>query len=238
MFPLKNPRVVLCLGLKSSGSTWLYNVAIQVLKEASPKPKVAAFYADNFRMLPTGSDAADVLVIKTHEPTDAILYLTRFARGRMLVTVREPRDAAASLMQRFGHSFEGALKDVTAEGAILAALKRRVPSMVFRYEDGFTENEKTVARIARHLGVALSDAARRRIFRALTKEAVKKKIGKVLAEDAHPDTFDLQTHWHPGHVGDGRVGKYKSVLAPAQQKTVLAATRAYRRAFGYLPRKK
>ena len=27
------PRVILCVGLKSSGSTWLYNVVIQLLKE-------------------------------------------------------------------------------------------------------------------------------------------------------------------------------------------------------------
>lgn len=232
------PRVVLCLGLKSSGSTWLYNVAIQVLKEASPKPKVAAFYADNFRMLPKGSDTADTLVIKTHEPTDAILYLTRFSRGRMFVTVREPRDAAASLMQRFGHSFEGVLKDLTQEGAILAELKRKVPTATFHYEDKFTDDERTVGKIARHLGVELSEAARRRIFRAHSKEAVKKKIGKVMAEDAHPDSFDPKTHWHPGHVGDGRIGKYKSVLTGAEQKKVLAATLSFRRAFGYLPRKK
>jgi hypothetical protein len=227
-------NVVLCAGLKSSGSTWLYNVAIRILK--ADKRRVAAFYADNFRMIPKGAEKADWLVIKTHEPSDAILFLARFARAKVFVTVREPRDAAASLIQRFGHSFEGALRDMRVIGEHMVALEKG--AVVLRYEDGFHKQEKTVGSIAKTLGVKLPAAARRGIFKALTPDAVKKTIGKAHAADADPDAFQPTTHWHPGHVGDGRIGKYKSVLTPAQQHEVMAATSAYARAFGYRPRKK
>ena len=227
-------KIVLCAGQKSSGSTWLYNVAIRVLKE--DKRRVCAFYADNFAMIPKGAEKADVLVIKTHEPGAELLFLARFARAKVFVTVREPRDAAASLMQRFGHSFASALRDMRVIGAHMVALRKG--AVVMHYEDGFHRSEKTVGDIARHLGVKLSAAARKRIFRALTPDAVKRAIRKVHASAADPDDFDPRTHWHPGHVGDGRVGKYDAVLTPDQQKQVLAATAAYARAFGYRARKK
>lgn len=227
-------KVVLCLGLKSSGSTWLYNVAIRILKE--DKRRVASFYADNFRMIPKGAEKADILVIKSHEPSDAILFLTRFARGKMLLSVREPRDSTASLMQRFGHSFEGALRDMRVGSEHMVRLAKG--AMVLRYEDGFPEKEKTVGDIAKFLGVKLSPVARKRIFEALSRDAVKKTIRKLHGRKRDPDAFDLATQWHPGHVGDGRIGKFETVLTPQQQRQVSAATRSYARAFGYRPRKK
>jgi hypothetical protein len=227
------------VGLKSSGSTWLYNVAISVLKEAFKGAKIGAFYADNFGMFPPGASQARILVLKTHEPSDAVLFLNRFTRGQMLISVREPRDSVASLMQRFSHSFESALRDVTVEGERLVALARSSrKALTLRYEDGFPDDEKTVDRVARYLGVTVSAAARRRIFRSHTKEAVKKTIRKLHGRRRDPDAFDLTTQWHPGHVGDGRVGKYKTVLTAAQQRKIEAATKAYAKEFGYLPRKK
>jgi hypothetical protein len=236
------PRITLCIGIKSSGSTWLYNVAIRSLRESAKRGALKTFYADNFKMFPPGIEKARELVIKSHEPSDALLFLTRFARGRMFLTVREPRDSVASLMQRFGHSFEGALKDVTLEAERIVALARGHKPMTLRYEDGFTEREATVGRVARHLGVTLSKAAQRRIFRALTPDAVRRKIATLQDKGTfgtNPDEFDPATHWHPRHVGDGRIGKYKSVLTEDQQKRIMAATKEYCREFGYpRPRKR
>lgn len=234
------PRVVLCLGLKSSGSTWLYNVAIRILKEAEPgKGAVRAFFADNSAMIPDGAEKARVLVIKSHEPSKAILFLTRFARGQVLVTVREPRDSVASLMQRFGHPFESALKDVREGGKHVMALARERRALVLRYEDGFPDKERTIDDVAAFLGVKISASLRRRIFRSLTREAVQKKIRTLHAGETDPNAFDPTTQWHPGHVGDGRIGKFKSVLNAAQQRQIAAATKDYAKRFGYgRPRKK
>jgi hypothetical protein len=234
------PRVVLCLGLKSSGSTWLYNVAIRILKEAEPgKGAVRAFFADNSAMVPEGAEKARILVIKSHEPSTAILFLTRFARGQVLVTVREPRDSVASLMQRFGHSFESALKDVREGGKHVMALARERRALVLRYEDGFPDKERTIDNVAAFLGMKISAALRRRIFRSLTREAVQKKIRTLHAGETDPNAFDPTTQWHPGHVGDGRIGKFKSVLSAAQQRRIASETKEYAKKFGYgRPRKK
>lgn len=236
------PRVILCAGVKSSGSTWLYNVVIAILKQRH-RIGVRAFYADNFAMIPPGTERARFLVIKSHEPSKALVYLMRLTRGTLFVTLREPRDAIASLLTRFGHSFEGALTETERQSARTVELVEREKVHLFRYESGFTEKSASIDRIAKALGIQLNTTERARIQRSLTREEVKKKIGYLQEQGrfgAKPtaDSFDPATQWHPGHVGDGRIGKYKAVLTPVEQKRVLAATRAYRRRFGYLPARK
>jgi hypothetical protein len=239
---IPTPRVILCAGVKSSGSTWLYNVVIAILKQRY-KTGVTAFYADNFAMIPPGTERARFLVIKSHEPSRALVYLMRLTRGVMFVTLREPRDVIASLLQRFGHSYAGALKETERQAARTVELVRQEKTHRFRYESGFTELSKTIDRIAKILGVRLSQAARERIYRSLTRDVVKKRIGTLekkgkFGAKPNADSFDLGTHWHPGHVGDGRVGKHTSVLSRKQQAEVLAKTLGYRKQFGYLRMRK
>jgi hypothetical protein len=67
---------------------------------------------------------------------------------------------------------------------------------------------------------------------------VKRKIDSlakkgVFGAKAHPDRFDARTHWHPGHVGDRRIGKYAEILSPEMQQQVLCVTTDYCAKFGY-----
>ena len=64
-----------------------------------------------------------------------------------------------------------------------------------------------------------------------------KKKGKFGAKP-NADSFDPNTHWHPGHIGNGRVGKHAAVLSKKQQAQVLAKTREYCSRFGYLRMRK
>lgn len=241
MIKTNPPKIVLCLGLKSSGSTWLYNVVLQILRERSGRAgseKIAALYADSFAMLPAKAARADRLVIKSHEPSDALMFLARFSRARIFVTVREPRDAVASLMLRFHHAFDATLKDMERQSKRIADLARSERAPVFRYEEQFYEKKETVARLADLLDTPLSKAARDRIFRSLTRDAVRKKITALkktgkLGRRPTADSFDPTTQWHPGHVGDATVGKFATILSLEQQRSIASATRGYCRQFGY-----
>lgn len=236
------PKVILCMGLKSSGSTWLYNVVIQLLKEKYDGG-VTAFYADNFAMFPTDTERARIVVIKAHEPSRSLVYLTRLTRGQMFLTLREPRDSIASLMQRFEHGFDGALKETARHAARIAELDTEEEMTTYRYEDGFFDRFETVGDIANALGIKVGKAAQMRIFQSLTRDEVRQKIGKLkktgkFGKKPDANSFDTETQWHPGHVGDGKIGKFSGVLSPAQQKKVLSVTPAYTKRFGYLSRKK
>lgn len=236
------PKVILCVGLKSSGSTWLYNVVIQLLKEKYGSG-VGAFYADNFAMFPPDTERARILVIKAHEPSKGLVYLARVTRGEIFLTLREPRDAIASLMQRFEHGFDGALKEVARHSARIVELDRDEAMTTYRYEDGFFDRFETVGEIANALGIKVGRAAQLRIYQGLTREGVRQTIGKLrktgkFGKKPDANSFDLETQWHPGHVGDGKIGKFSGVLSSAQQKKILSVTPAYAKRFGYLSRKK
>jgi hypothetical protein len=125
----------------------------------------------------------------------------------------------------------------------IAEMARSEDMMIYRYEDGFFDRFETVGEIADALDIKLNKAAQMRIYHALTRESVRKKIAGMkrkgtFGKKPNADSFDSATHWHPGHVGDGLIGKYESVLTVAQQRKVLAATRDYCQQFGYLPRKR
>lgn len=233
--PKARPRIVLCAGLKSSGSTWLFNVVMELFKAAGRRD-VAAFYADNFKMFPPEAEKAGVLIVKCHEPSHSLRFLCRFLDATVFVTVREPRDSLASLRQRFGHHFETSLGEIARQAPIVAELAR--DAVVFRYEDGFCDRPQSVTRIAAALGLRIGRKAQARIFASLSPDSVKAKIevlkrmGKF-GRRPSPDDFDPTTHWHPGHVGDGRIGKFDGLLSEDEQKRILAATKDYCQAFRY-----
>src|ERR1041385_6431800 len=93
-------RLVICAGLKSSGSTWLYNVVAEILKRAKRRAagrsvRIAQFYADTIDTFPKQAEYASDLVVKTHIPSRSLQFLITVAAGRVLLTVRDPRDAIA-----------------------------------------------------------------------------------------------------------------------------------------------
>lgn len=249
---LGQPELILCAGLKSSGSTWLYNVVSKILKEGHrQKPggprsqrgklSIMTFYADSVSAFPPQAAKATHLVIKTHVPDESLVILTRFSHARVFLTVREPRDSVASVMQRFGHNFSQSLGELAMSSARLAALCDSFDPVIFHYEERFFDNPQTVARIAKSLGVSLGADGIQRVFEQHTRVRVKRQIQNLerrgaFGTVAHPDRFDPVSHWHPGHVGDTESGKFARVLTSSQQRAVLSVTTAFRGAFGYLQR--
>lgn len=242
------PRMVLCAGLKSSGSTWLYNVVAEILKQVQQKPhskaarsasrKTLQFYADNLEDFPPDAEQAAALVVKTHMPSRSVLFAMAVLESRVLLSVREPRDAIASVMQRFGHAFNGALKEITVGASRMVDFANTYDPLIFRFEEGFYDQPDTVSQLANFLGVKLSTSSLRKIFDAHTRVQIRKRIialqrRGVFGRTPDPDRFDAETHWHPGHVGNMVIGKYRQSLTAKQQRAVLTATREFCKQFGY-----
>jgi hypothetical protein len=238
----RDGQIILCAGLKSSGSTWLYNAVIQLIKTSArssdDRRKIRPLYAEDVKAFPPSARQSDCLIVKTHIPSPALQFLVRFTGGTVFITVREPRDAIASLMQRFDHEFDICLEEVSAGAAAILELANSGRCLLLRYERKFTGKRATLSKIASHLKVPADRDTIEKICLTLAPETVTQKIealGRkgVFGRKRDPNRFDPATQWHPGHVGDGQIGKYNEILSLAQQRAVLKRLREYCRAFEY-----
>jgi hypothetical protein len=217
------PRLVLAVGVRGSASTWAFNVARELMEAALGAAAVTPCFVntpDDLAAAQAGGAAC--VVCKTH----GVAGLDRMARqdgARVIITVRDPRDAVLSLIERFGTPPQVALRGVAEScNAVLGCTAQHWP--VLRYEDGFFARADTVALLARHLGLDVAAAEVARIFAAWRTEAVRAFAATVptlpagrLVDDGGIFCFDRLTQVHRTHIGDGRVGKWRERFAPKAQ---------------------
>lgn len=229
----------LCVGLYSSASTWLYNLLSLLLAEHALRYKksLTSLYADDMNQLGLRSLVnEDAFVIKSHRPSDRLIRLTQSLSVPMFLTLREPRDAVTSLMDRFGTSFEQTLADVAASASRLRLLAQHPDSMCLRFEDRFFSRSAVVSNIAARLALDTPSDIRKQIERSVSRSAITLQIAQADRRGAFKtvgDAEEMLTQWHRDHVGDGRSGKWPRRLSASQAATVRAATASYRRMFGY-----
>jgi hypothetical protein len=247
-------HAILCAGAKSSASTWLYNVIAEILRrrdaaeaasyvrsEGAPNRRgenVKQFYADSPDAFPSFDSYSDMLVIQTQRPSTALCAMANRQRLQVVMTIREPRDAMASLMKRFGYSFSAAFRAVAAGNTQMVDLLRSSSPLLFRFEDRFYDREATIPMVAEFLGIELAAPLVREIFNGLTREAVSRRIETLRQSGAfgsarQPVVHDPQTRWQLGHVGDIAIGQHAELLSREQQKSVLEVTAEYCWEFGY-----
>lgn len=212
------PRLVLTVGLHASASTWVFNVVRELMVAALGRADVAAGFATTADDV-TGAGVAPGMhrVVKTHGWPD----LPAFARqhgAAVLVSVRDPRDAVLSLMQRFGDSLPVSANGIGHDCRCAhACADARYP--VLRYEERFFADRASVSRIAAELGLAVPPARMDRIFRAWTTEAVQAMSGGVTALPPErkralgPNgAIDAETLVTWRHIGDARTGKWREAF--------------------------
>jgi hypothetical protein len=214
------PRLVLTVGVHGSASTWVFNVVRELMVAACGVNAVAACYAARPEDLAAASATdARVLVGKTHGWPG----LETFARERgavVIVSIRDPRDAVFSLMQRFGDTLDVAVSGV-ARDFQCARRCALAGHPLLRYEDRFFDDPATVRRIATHIGAAVTEATLAAIFAQYRTDAVRAIAAGVRALPAEQrlgdglrlfvDRHTLITH---GHIGDGRIGKWRELANP------------------------
>jgi hypothetical protein len=238
----KDTRICVCLGLFSSGSTWLFNLVRQIwlqeVGEASALPgdHLRSVFADDLADLPLTAFGARRLVLKSHAPQEMLVKMMSLARCPIVIAVRDPRDAVVSLMQRFGATFAQALDQVANSAKIIVRVDETLgPKHILRYEDGFIGEPEVFDKISVLLGVTPKPEVRTKILDSLSPKAVNAMVQQLIAAGIISErrNYDPVTHWHRGHLGDGRVGKYVTSLSELEQRVVLWRTAKFCRRFGY-----
>jgi hypothetical protein len=201
--------------------------------------KVHATFSDNVQPVLQDPRARDRhLVWKLHQADASWERFAVLSRARVVLTLRDPRDAALSLMQRFGVDFEMACQAVSV--ALRRVMEGRAADYpVLRYEDRFFDTPQSVKAIAHYMGIALNDRDVSRIFGTYTTEQVR-AFGLAL-DQLPPErvktglqtSYDEVTQIHRLHIGDQRVGKWRDLLSHEQRLNVNKRFATYLAAFNY-----
>lgn len=220
--PVGDAEIVVCLGLPRSGSTWLYNVARELLGRRYPEGPIACGFSDDFTAPQSkGPRPVRCFLIKAHNPNARFRALLNSTGVRLLMSIRDPRDAVVSLMQSFRLPFRDAAGAVYSSARALAQTAQCRPGLLLRYEDGFPNHVATVQRIGEALGCTDEAPVLRKIHEELSAARVSERVRELGRRGAFRPapafaTWDPQTQWHPDHLGDGRVGKFTECLTTAQ----------------------
>ena len=210
--------LVVTAGVQSSASTWVTNVAADLLSLRG-RP-VRRTFADTLADVVCRAGVRD-LVAKSHHPRRDLCLLAATGAAKVIVSVRAPRDSAASIIQRFGRSARQAIADVTSSLAYLDALPADGP-LVLRYEDRFFDREDTVGLIADHLELDVAPGRRREIARRYEADSVLKLISTIPSLPGEQtlrraDSIEhVATGFHTRHITDRRSNKFGEHLSASE----------------------
>jgi glycosyltransferase involved in cell wall biosynthesis len=230
-------HVFLCCGQHGSGSTWMFNLVREICR--SQGVDFVSAHRDSEANLPWDAAGSKLIVARSQNPFESFQSFIARSGNPAVITVRDPRDAVVSFIQRFPNSlattFDQALQAIALSAERLVAFSRLRELPVFRYEDGFVGSVETFDRIAALLGVNPTQAQRETILAGLEPDSVRLTISRLEAAGVirGEAVWDKETHWHAKHVGDGKIGKFREFLSPAQQEAVVDRTREYCERFGY-----
>jgi len=234
------PPVVATIGLHGSASTWVFNIVRELLIAAFGEDRVLAVYAEEPRDLPAEvPSAGKFLVLKSHHGSPALDDWLAAQSARVLLSVRDPRDACLSMAQRFNAGLAQTVHWLVRDLNRLAGLQAR-DHFLLRYEDRFFEQPAVVAQLAGAIGLQPDPADIGPIFARYSTESVR-AFARGL-ETLPPDrivatshsVLDRVTQIHGTHIGDTRTGKWRDLPAPLQAALTSVFT-PFLDSFGYPP---
>jgi hypothetical protein len=226
---------VLAAGMVGSGSTFLYNVVREILASDPRIPSVAT-YSDEWNPLFLMHKR---LVLKSHWGIRALTPLAESGVLLPIVSVRHPGDCVCSDMERFGFAFDFALKRVELSLKFCAALRQLQETVLYRYEDRFAANPRTVAGLAQILGIKVPAERLAEITHRYEASGIRAyadaldRIPNLMRSQDNPtDAWCPTTQIHRGHIGKQVSGRWRD-LPEAQRRLIDEACGADAVSFGY-----
>lgn len=231
-------RVICTIGIHGSASTWLFNAAREMLTAALGEDAVLTFFADKLEHMPDQAGfAGRTLLIKSHEGSAEFEDWLDAHSALRLLSVRDPRDATLSLMQRFRMGLQPSANAIARDGNRVVRLAARgIP--VWRYEDGFFSRPEALDALSARIGCPLPPPLRARILAQYSTAAVHgfaqalESLPPERLTKVGPFTMDKVTQILGPHIGDGASGKFRRLPAEVQPQ-LTAFFAPLLRAFGY-----
>jgi hypothetical protein len=218
------PSLIATIGLHASASTWVFNVVRELMIAAMGEQRVVAVYTDKIADIPDAAVLAGrTLVLKSHHGSAELDAWLEAARPMIFLSMRDPRDAAISMAQRFNAPLNQTVYWLAEDCNRLLRLAAQGHALL-RYEDRFFEDKALPGRLARALGLNPGPAVTAAIFARYSTEAVRCFMhnfanlppGRVVSSGRI--VMDAVTQIHRTHVGDARSGKWRDLPGPVQNE--------------------
>jgi hypothetical protein len=231
------PRVIATIGLHGSASTWVFNVARELAIAAMGAERVVSCYVDTQAELPAAAHQPEkCLVIKSHHGSPGLDAWLKAARARVVLSVRDPRDASVSMAQRFRAPLETTARWLLNDcERMLRVAAEDYP--VLRYEDRFFDDPAYVTLVANELGLPVTSGVAQ-IFDRYQTAAVRiwaSRLHQLPTERLQmvgPFPMDRVTQILAPHIGDGRIGKWRDLPDTARAE-LNRAFAGFLTTFGY-----
>ncbi len=229
-----------CLGMYASGSTWVFNAALEVAAVVVPSTPVVGRFVTRQDELDFLDDPARLPVVKSHDTDEAAAGELARRADTVLVSIRDPRDCVTSLMLYQHYGFDLALATIERTARFCARFASHPNAVLLRYEAGFIDDIATLDLIATNFGSALPEADRARIFAATRRAAIEAFIAKLetlptaLRHEGSGDVVDTATQWHAHHADrTGEIGRWRKLLTRPQVAVIEQRLQDWMAAFGY-----
>jgi hypothetical protein len=232
------PQVVVTIGIHASASTWVFNVVRELVTRAVGAQQVLAIYAEEIKEIPQGDALGErYLVLKCHHGSPELDAWLESIQPLMILSIRDPRDAAISMAQRFHAPLQQSAQWLLRDCQRLARLADQGHTPL-RYEDRFFEDPKTLEHLAAHIAPETTATLLSELFERYRADSVRQFSNKLtslpperlVASDSV--MMDRVTQIHRGHVGDTRSGKWMR-LSPATRRELTKIFQPFLNRFGY-----
>jgi hypothetical protein len=210
--------------LHGSASTWVFNIVRELMGAAFGDANMMCLNGDKLTELPDEpARQGRYLLIKSHHGGVELDEWLDVKQACRILSMRDPRDAAISMSQRFQYPLAHTLPWIAKDcGRIMRLASGQHP--LLRYEDRFFDDivwtKRLAATVARPMDLAVINGIFNR-YRTASVRAFAETVTELPPERLNVgphSTFDEVTQIHNIHIGDTRSGKWRDLPPPVQSE--------------------
>lgn len=189
-------------GMRRSGSTLAYQLGCAIAGNKSGLRKISE--------VPKGvENRQDWYVIKTHRYLPETLPEIESGKVQVIITIRDPRDIATSIMSLKEQPFDMALSKVAWEIEQYRFWLGNCKGLhILRYEDFYNNLEVLIRKISGAIGMELDQSKIDELSERFSFENNMARSKEIVKTEAD--------YMFPGHIQDGIVGKWRVWLTDEQ----------------------
>ncbi len=216
-----------------SGSTLQYQLAAALLEQAGPVRRLG-FVEPGSRLEWKTNDSHEIAICKLHHWDEELALLLQSGQARAIYSFRDLPNVAASAMRQFQKTFRHIWDERWLQHAAEAGDRWLAEPNVCsaKYEIFHKAVLTETRRIARHLGIEISDEVAERIANEYSPSSQLQKTKKIEGCSIH--NYCETTLLHPGHISEELPAEALKRLLPQEKELIEREFYEWRKARGYV----